>query len=352
MKPAVTTARETMRAIVLDGPGAPAELRARRAPSPQAGPDEAVLEVIAAAVNRSDLLNVIGLPITSYPRVPGRDFCGTVVEGPAEFLGTTCWGTGSGDLGFARDGSHAERLVVPVAALVPLPPGWSAAEAGAAGLSYLVAADGLGRAGLLGGTADGVPRDDASALTVLVTGAAGGVGSAASALARSRGARLVAAVADPVERDTVLAAHPEATVAVAGTDGFPAVVAAATEGRGADIVFDTVGNPVFADCIAGLGEGGQMIVITAVPGAEVPLDLFGFYRRSATLTTANSTRRDCVWAGETLRGLLPGFESRELPPPLVAEEFSLEDCAHAYRAVQEGRRGRVLLRCADEKGSG
>ena len=103
MEAAVTPAPATMRAIVLDGPGAPAELHARRAPSPQAGPEEAVVEVIAAAVNRSDLLNVIGLPITTYPRVPGRDFCGTVVAGPPELVGTTCWGTGSGDLGFSRD---------------------------------------------------------------------------------------------------------------------------------------------------------------------------------------------------------------------------------------------------------
>ncbi len=349
----MTPAPATMRAIVLDGPGAPAGLQARRAPSPQAGPDEAVVEVIAAAVNRSDLLNVIGLPITTYPRVPGRDFCGTVVEGPAELIGTICWGTGSGDLGFGRDGSHAERLVVPVAALVPRPAAWTAVEAGAAGLSYLVSADGLDRAGLASaGPAAAAGREDPIAPTVLVTGAAGGVGSAASALARWRGARLVAAVADEIERDAVLAAHPEAVVAVAGTDDLPKVVGAATDGRGAEIVFDTVGNAVFADCVASLADGGRMVVITAIPGAEAPLDLFGFYRRSATLTTANSTRRDSAWAGETLRGLLPGFESGELPPPVVAEEFALEDCVDAYRAVQEGRRGRVLLRCADEKGSG
>src|SRR5262245_56047868 len=110
MLPPAATDPTTMRALVLDGPGAPAELSARRVPLPTAAAGEAVVEVHAAAVNRSDVLNVIGLPLTSFPRVPGRDFAGVVVDGPADLVGGRCWGTGSGDLGFSRDGSHAERL--------------------------------------------------------------------------------------------------------------------------------------------------------------------------------------------------------------------------------------------------
>src|SRR5262249_55626067 len=96
----------------------------------------------------------------------------------------------------------------------------------------------------------------------------------------------------------------------------------------------------------------RMVVITALPGAEAPFDLFGFYRRSASLLTANTTRFDSSWAGGLLRELLPGFESGALPAPTIAEELPLESCADAYRAVQEGRPGRVVLRCADEEGSG
>jgi len=341
MTPPAPTDSSTMRALVLDGPGAPAELSARRVPVPEATAGEAVVEVHAAAVNRSDLLNVLGLPITTYPRVPGRDFAGVVVAGPEELVGSQVWGTGSGDLGFSRDGSHAERLAVPAAALVPLPATMSLEQAGAAGLSYLVAFDGLTKAGL-GGEPD---------QAVLVTGAAGGVGAAASALARQRGARLLAAVLDEREREAVLAAHPEATVVVSGEQPLPEAVARATDDKGADIVYDTIGNAVFADCVASLAEGGRMVVITAVPGAEAPLDLFGFYRRSAVLLTANTTRLDSAWAGGLLRELLPGFESGALPPPEIAEEMALEDCADAYQAVQEGRPGRVVLRCATEEGS-
>jgi NADPH:quinone reductase-like Zn-dependent oxidoreductase len=294
------------------------ELAQRELPLPRRGEGDAVVKVAAAAVNRSDVLNVIGMmPITRYPRVPGRDFAGTVVEGPADLVGTQVWGTGGNELGFSRDGSHAEFLSLSADALVPLPSTLSLEEAGAAGLSYQIACDGLLKAGLL---AEGGSR------RVLVTGAAGGVGSAVAAVATWRGAQLFAAVLDDEEREDVLAAHPSAT-----------------DGAGVDIIFDTVGNPLFAEAIGCLAIGGRMVIITAAPGATVPLDLFAFYRSAAALITANSGRGDSAWAAAVLRDLLPGFESGELRPPRIAKRFSLAEAASAYAATMNGTRGRVVL---------
>ena len=79
----------------------------------KASESNAIVRVIAAAVNPSDVKNVAGkMHQTTLPRVPGRDFSGVVVDGPAEWISQEVWGTG-GDVGFTRDGSHAEFIAVP-----------------------------------------------------------------------------------------------------------------------------------------------------------------------------------------------------------------------------------------------
>lgn len=323
----------TMRALLLEVPSQPAELTVTDVARPRHGEGEALVELRAAAVNRSDVLNAIGMmPMTVLPRIPGRDFSGVVVAGPDELIGNEVWGTGGNELGFRRDGSHADQMSAPVEALVPLPAAMSLEEAGAAGLSYAIASDGLAAAGLEAGAGQ----------SVLVTGAAGGVGAAALAIAGWRGGRLFAAVLDEEERDLVLAAHPEAEVFTAGED-LGEKIRAATDGAGVEIVYDTVGTPIFTAAIGCLGHRGRMVVITAAPGVEVPFDLFGFYRGAATLMTANSGQAGCVWAAGLLRELLPGFESGALKPPRIGHRFSLEECVGAYETTQNGARGRVLL---------
>ena len=77
----------------------------------------ALLRVMAASINPSDVKNVAGaMRQTTLPRIPGRDFAGVVEAGPPGWIGTEGWGTG-GDIGFTRDGTHAELIAVPVAGL-------------------------------------------------------------------------------------------------------------------------------------------------------------------------------------------------------------------------------------------
>src|SRR6476620_12072117 len=82
---------------------------------------EVLVEVKAAAINPSDIKNVQGkMHETTVPRIPGRDFAEMIVKGPDERLGQSVFGSG-GNLGFGRDGSHAQYLVVPATAVLPLP---------------------------------------------------------------------------------------------------------------------------------------------------------------------------------------------------------------------------------------
>src|ERR1700722_3030109 len=90
-------------------------------PKPVASPKEVLVQVKAAAVNPSDIKNVLGkMGGTTLPRTPGRDFAGVVIEGPVALVGKSVFGSG-GNLGFGRDGSHAEFVVVPEVAALLMP---------------------------------------------------------------------------------------------------------------------------------------------------------------------------------------------------------------------------------------
>ena len=125
-----------MRALRFDRFGDPAVLHVTDMPDPVASEQLAVIRVEAASVNPSDVKNVAGLmEWTVLPRTPGRDFAGVVVSGPPEWHGAAVWGTG-GDVGFTRDGSHAELMEVPVEALVCKPERLSFDEASAVGVNF------------------------------------------------------------------------------------------------------------------------------------------------------------------------------------------------------------------------
>src|SRR5919202_3674998 len=216
-----------MQAIVIERFGEPTELRPREVPRPTPGEGEVLIEVHAAAVNRSDVLNARGsFPFTTLPRIPGRDFAGVVVEGPGELVGTEVWGTGGGELGFIRDGSHARYLAVSRDAVVPKSETLTLEEAAASGLAYVTAGSALVE---LGGVSAGE--------TILVTGAAGGVGSAAGMVARWKGARVIGAIKDESELATVERAGVEVIVDTSKEDVTDTVLAA-TDGGGADLVLD------------------------------------------------------------------------------------------------------------------
>src|ERR1700722_5477643 len=107
-----------MRALRFFEFGEPSKLSLMDLPDPRAEPTTAVVRVVAASVNPSDVKNVAGqMEGTVLPRVPGRDFAGVVEDGPSPWIGAEVWGTG-GEIGFSADGTHAERIAWPVAALV------------------------------------------------------------------------------------------------------------------------------------------------------------------------------------------------------------------------------------------
>jgi NADPH:quinone reductase len=323
-----------MQAIQIERFGDPSELRPTQVPKPDPAEGEVLVEVHAAAVNRSDVLNVRGsFAFTTLPRIPGRDFAGVVVEGPRELVGKEVWGTGGGELGFVRHGSHARYLAVSKDAVAPKSDTLSLEEAGASGLAYVTASSALVR---LGGVSAGE--------TILVTGAAGGVGSAAAMIARWKGARVIGAIKDESERARAERAGAQVIVDTSQEE-VTGAVKAATDDRGAALVLDAVGGSLFEPALNCLGEKGRMIVITTTSDEQhVSFNLFDFYRKGLRLFGLMTSFLDSEGSAAVLRDLGPGFDEGALRAPAIDERYPLEQAGTAYTRVKSGEAaGRVLL---------
>src|SRR5216683_1586124 len=132
-----------MRALQFNGFGPVSQLRLVELPDPRGDAETAIVRVAAGSISPSDVKNVEGrMAGTTLPRVPGRDYAGTVLTGPLEWADAEVWGTG-GEIGYSIDGSHAELIAVPVASLRRKPRSVSLEQAAAVGVTYLAAWLGL-----------------------------------------------------------------------------------------------------------------------------------------------------------------------------------------------------------------
>ena len=169
-----------MRALQFTEFGPVSNLRLVELPDPKADVVTAIVKVVAGSINPSDVKNVEGkMEHTTLPRVPGRDYAGIVVQGPAEWIGAEVWGTG-GEIGYSVDGGHAELIAVPIASLRRKPRTLSLEQAAVIGVTYLAAWLGLAEYARV-----------ASGETLLVIGANGGVGGAVAQIGKWRGARVI-----------------------------------------------------------------------------------------------------------------------------------------------------------------
>ena len=306
------------------------QLAVERCDLPRAGADEVLVEVHAAGINRSDVAAAMGrMPQAVWPRTPGRDWAGTVVEGPSGLIGREVFGAG-GDLGITRDGTHASHLLVPCDAIVERPQALTLAEAGALGVPFVTAQEGFVRAGMP------KPGD-----VVLVMAVNGKVGQAAAQIAAMRGAQVFG-----VSRRAEPFAHSHCTVRMidGSSEDVAAVVRAETGGNGADIVYNTVGSPYFAAANAAMAHGGRQIFIATIE-RPVPFDIFAFYRGRHSFFGIDSLALNACASAALLRELLQGFAGGALRPFPVNEAacFSFERAVDAYRTVHAIDRDRIVL---------
>ena len=323
-----------MKALRFDRFGDLSVLRIQELPTPQIGKDEVLVRVHAASINPSDVKNVQGrMEGTTLPRTPGRDFAGVVVSGPPELAGQEVFGTG-GDVGFTRDGSHAEFIVVPAQGVALKPKPLSMEEAASIGVNYLAVYIGL------------VQRASVSSgEVVLVTGASGGVGTAVIQLAKWKGARVIAVDLRTLPPEKLREQGIELQIDVSSQDydGMIKQVQAFTAGKGANIAFDCVGGPLFEPSLRSLGQLGRQVNIVSVGTRQVSFDLTDFYHRQLSLYGVDTRAYDTVASAEILRQLTPGFESGALRPAPIVSRYPLDQAVEAYKEVNSGAKGKVVL---------
>jgi NADPH:quinone reductase-like Zn-dependent oxidoreductase len=304
-----------MRVLRFESYGPPSVLSLQEAPVPNLGPAESLVKVHASAVNPSDVKIVSGLFGAALPRVPGRDFAGTVVSGD-RWQGKEVWGSGAG-FGFRRDGAHAEYVIVPTDWLSEKPRILSMEQAASIGAAFVAAWSALVTAG-------GVREGE----TVLITGASGAVGQAATQIAHWKGATVIGA--DLVGRDS-RTDHFINTK----TEDLVAAVQSLTGRKGVDLALDAVGGPMFEPTLRSLGLGGRHVVITSVGTTRVEFDLANFYHNRQQLIGVDTAKLGGTEIAAILDQLRDGFEAGRLrAPPIRA--WTLDQAADAYTAVAQG----------------
>ena len=253
---------ESMRAVVC---GAITDdlsaVSVRDFPKPTHGPGQALIAVRAASINFPDILMCQGKyqHKPNLPFVPGMNFTGEVTA-----LGSQVTHLSVGDAvaGSVRPGAFAEYVAADAANLSPIPKGMSYAAASSYPSAYLTAYVSLVRRANL------QPRE-----TLLVHGAAGGVGLATVDLAKSMGARVIATASTPAKRQFLADYGADLVLDVAS--GFRQAVKDFTGGRGADVIFDPVGGDIFDESTRCIAFDGRLLVIGFTSGriADVPTNI-------------------------------------------------------------------------------
>jgi NADPH2:quinone reductase len=305
--------------------GPPSVLRIEELPIPEPGEGEALVHVKAAAINPSDIGNVAGrFKHTTLPRTPGRDFAGIVVKGKRRD-GEEVWGSGP-KLGIVHDGSHAEYVVVPEEVLWLKPKPLSMAQGAAIGVPYITAWASLVFAAQI-----------QAGETILIVGAAGAVGQAATQIANWKQVRVIGAAmrSDPIPGTE--------SVINTETEDLRERVLALTARRGVDAVFDTVGGPIFEPALQSLSFGGRHVAIASPGHPRVSFNLVDFYHNFSRLLGVDSYGLTPRQMAEIAEGLRPGFETGALKPPSI-EIVPFEKAVDAYSrvAAREAKAKQVL----------
>jgi NADPH:quinone reductase len=305
-----------MKALRFTQYGPPSVLSIQELPLPVLRAGEVLVQVKASSINPSDVGTVAGRFHSQLPMIPGRDYAGVVVTGEG-WTGKEVYGTGAG-FGTVRPGAHAEFVAVPSSWLAEKPQGLSMEQAAVVGVPYLAAWQSLVEAGHL-------QRGE----WLLVTGASGAVGSAAIQIAHWKGAYVLGADITEGATEADVALNLRETDLVSGAQR-------ATDGKGVDIVLDTVGSNLFDSCLRSLRVGGRQIAIsnTAGPNAEVHLSLTDFYHNELHLIGVDTQKLTGAGIAAIMNHLREGFQAGllRISPP---EANPFEQAVEAYTKVAE-----------------
>lgn len=326
-----------MYAITVREPGGPDVLEWTEVPDPQAGPGEVVIDVVASAVNRADLLQRQGY----YPPPPGApDIIGLECSGRILSLGegVTGWEVGDEVCALLSGGGYAQQVAVPAGQVLPVPAGFSVEDAGGLPeVACTVWSNLVGTAGLA--------KDE----LLLVQGGSGGIGTHAIQVAAALGARVAATAGSPERLDRCRELGAELALDY-HSEHIADALREATDGRGADVILDNMGAKALADNIDRLAPGGRLVIIGMQGGVKAEIDLGKLLRKRGTVVATNLRGRPvdgpdgkAAIVASAREGLWPLIETGQVQP-VVHTRLPMTDASTAHRLFDDGGVvGKVLL---------
>ena len=323
-----------MRAVEIGKPGGPEVLRLVDAPQPAPQPNEIVVKVAAAGVNRPDVLQRMGhypVPPGASP-LPGLEIAGEVAElGAAVKL----WKRGDRVCALANGGGYAEYCAVPETQALPVPKGMSMAEAASLPETCFTVWGNVYDRGRL-----------APGESLLVQGGTSGIGVTAIQMAAATGNRVFATAGsdDKVAACVKLGAEKAFNYK---TQDWVAEVRAATGGKGVNVILDMVGGDYVARELKCLAEEGRLVFIAYLRGPRSELDIDAVMRKRLTITGSTLRPRSTEFKGYLARNLRekiwPLVEAGRIKPQ-VYKTFPLAEAAEAHRLMESSQHiGKIVL---------
>ena len=325
---------ETMTAIEIKTPGGPEALVPGTRPVPQPAPGEVLIEIVAAGVNRPDILQREGEypPPKGASDIPGLEVAGSIV---ALGDGVTGWRIGDAVCALLAGGGYAEYAAVPALQCLPVPAGMGMVEAAAVPETFFTVWTNVFERGAL------MPDE-----TFLVHGGTSGIGTTAIQLAHAFGSRVFATAggADKCRACRELGAD----VAIDyRSEDFVEIVKKATDGRGVDLILDMVGGDYVARNLKCLALEGRLVQIAFLKGSKVEIDLLPLMLKRQFLTGSTLRPRSPAEKGAIASALRtrvwPLLEAGTVKP-VIYKTFPLAQAADAHRLMETSTHiGKIVL---------
>jgi putative PIG3 family NAD(P)H quinone oxidoreductase len=326
-----------MRAVVLRSHGGPDVLQFEDVASPVVGEQDILVTVAATALNRADLLQLMGFypnPFPSGPEIPGLEFAGTVAAIGEK---VTAWSIGDRVMGITSGGAYAEQLAIHERQAMAVPSGMSLHDAAGIPEVFITAWDALVVQGGL-----------TSGRWAMVHAGASGVGTAAIQICKAIGARIVVTCSGgKVEACRALGAD---VVVDYGTQDFVTEVAAATGGAGVDVILDVIGGDYVERNVASLAVKGHIIQVGVMAGKPVPFNVGLLLGKRASITgtvlRARPLEEKIAISQRFASEVLPLFSTGQLKP-VIDSVYAFADIASAHEYMaSNGNVGKIVITVA------
>jgi NADPH2:quinone reductase len=324
-----------MKAVIITQPGAPEVLQLAERPKPEISPNEVLVKVAAAGVNRPDVAQRKG----HYPPPAGapQDIPGLEIAGVISKVGdnVTRWKVGDRVCALITGGGYAEYCNVPAGQCLPVPDGLTMIEAASLPETYFTVWSNVFDRGRL------QPGE-----TLLVHGGSSGIGVAAIQMTKAMG-NTVYVTAGSDDKCHFCEELGAARAINYKTENFKDVIQQLTGGRGVDVILDMIGGDYTASNLQSLAEEGRLVLINMMLGKDVGIDLSLVMRKRLTITGSTLRARDVAFKtgiAQSLEKNIWPFFGQDKIQPVIYKVFPAKEAAEAHRLMESSQHmGKIVL---------